>query len=1005
MKHILILVALFVVVLHQPCSVRAQADILSISSFQDCISVDPSARFNGTGNFLNCATGIENEYDTVTIMDLRLQAGTTGPEVFIINMTTLRPVNSSSQTSDNPSGCSPDFSGDGTVIPTDCQLTDTAYAIRIESTEYIYYYDLEIDETVGIPYCHVVHVADTLTQTCNSPLYSGFNSGYGQYTASCDTRVQQIVPCAGSASPGVDSSSAADCAYWMDRFSTDNIHKILTGKESDGTAAPLADIQEYSAAHTNTDCVNNVGEYRCIRTEFSSDILRKPGPPHFRADPIPSNDWNDYSSLALGEVLPSASWTNRTLAIPSPLPLGLDQSGSFNPKGRLQILNCLGKCEANRQNCYNGYDTPGTAGALRSNGTVLESFGVDIGMFALGPACTVLRAQLNPQVAMKVTLSVTDLSTQITTTVVTDNVRPGSQESDDLKQIGFEIVSVGSLNNVLGPPLGGAFLVCGDAAATYTSAAGKSYKYSPKTDLFNPPVGKTDLPDAFFPSMRTQMAPKDFVDDVLYNPWENIIATAETDTTVYYPSNRYMSYNEVCDANGETIIDGSGRECVEYKYMWYYVPPNALHTIGRGCGQLGITDAFWNVVSQVGQNTVSQFATDVCNSDPFICAPGFQANIQVQQYNAVDGTVQNSTRVDNLAVTGCMASTAWEIEHITGGTLLDPSDTGGNGYWDSAQGYRPASTSFTGQRLTDQEERFSHHVHDVITKSYMPPDYTPTKPNYWFQKESGTQFVDGFRVYYAPDANRAAKFSLSFEMTVYFVGKFLAYGDVVPSGMIVQDGCAPNPNRELFSSLVIQVMNTGKTNGDYTLTIDCPVTTLVTPIPATLSFVNVAPGNLSDAQFFSLQPFEDDDPADATDDCILTLTATADVFSVLDVQDMDGCNYTLRNITPSPPPGNPYVPNPGQTGNKCAFCDFQCWHDTSGILGCFCFWFIVVPFALFLAMLTITIVMWLRHRVKNAEAIKAGKEARAQSERDTKEKMDALVNPVTPAAGPPVNPR
>lgn len=998
-----VLVALLLCVLYHPSGVRGQADILSISSFQDCVSVDPSARANGTGKFLDCTGQFANEYDTVTIMDLRLQAGTTGPEAFIISLTTLRPTNSSSQTSDDPRGCSPDFRGDGSVIPTDCQLTNTTYAIRIESTEYIYYYDLELDETVGIPYCHVVHTADTATKVCNAPTYKGASSGYAGFTASCDTRVQQIHKCTGSGSPRSDN--AADCAYWMDRFSTDNIYTILTGNLSPTAGAPFATIQEYSAAHADTstnECtVNNPGEYRCIRTEFSSDALRKPAPARYKADPITYGDWNDYSSLALGEVLSAGSWTNHTLAIPSPLPLGLDQSGKFNPKDGLQILNCLGKCESNKQNCYNGYDYPGiNTRTIRTNGTVLGSAGLDIGMFALGPTCSVYRAQLNPQVAMRVTLTMTDLSTNITTTVVTDNVRPGSQESDDLKQIGFEIISIGSLNNVLGPPLGGAFLVCGDAAATYKSAEGKSFKYSPKSDIINPPSGETNLPDSFFPNMRTQMAPKVSVDDVLYNPWDNIIATAQTDTKVYYPSNRYMSYNQVCNANGGTIDDGSGRECTQYSYMWYYIPPDALHTIGRGCGQLGVTDAYWNVVSNIGQETVSQFAADVCNSDPFICAPGFQANVQVQEYINATGSQVSSTFISNLAVSGCMASTAWEIEHITKGTLRDPNSPGGErgGYWRTAQPLEPGSNEFSGQRLTTQESQFSYTLHDTITSQYTPPDYIPEHPNYWFQKEYGTEFVEGFRVYYAPNPDRAAKFPLSFEMTVYFVGKFLAYGDIVPSGLIVQGGCATDPDHELFSNLFVQIKNTGKTPGDYTLNIDCPPATLVTAVPSTLPFSNVTAGTLSEAKSFYLQPYADADPTLATDDCILTLLPTADVFSVLDSQDMQDCSYTQRDITPTPPPGNPYVPGPGKNGTSCGFCDFQCWHDTSGILGCFCFWFIVVPFVLFFTMLTVTGVMFFRHRVKNSVAIKEGKERRERNQREGYEKM-AMMTPMKEVPG------
>jgi hypothetical protein len=1011
-----------------PLGVAGQAEILSITSFQECINVDPSAQnpaSGGVGNFLNCSTDTPGTYDTVTIMDLRLEAGSEGAQVFIFDLTTVRPINSSSQSSDNPKGCSPDFADDGSVIPSDCQLTNTTYAIHIDSTEYIYYYDLTYDSTYDIPYCHVVHISDTVTKACNQPTYTGGGSPYQQYTSSCDARVQEIDCAVGSV--GVGGNDPAHCEYWMEKFSTENIYKILTGKNSDGS--PADNTREYYAAHTVNDCTTDPGTDRCIRTEFSSDILRKRSPPIFNPIPAKPNSWDDYSSQQLGEIFPGAAWTDHKLAIPDPLPFGLEQSAIFNPDNKLQILNCVGTCNANKQNCYNGYGEPGVVASpgvdasLRSNGTVLNAGGVDIGMFALGPSCSVFRAQLLPQVALVVTMSVYDLSDPMTppTIVITDNIRPGSQESDPLKQIGFEILSVGTLNGVLGPPLGGSFLICGDEKAKFSMDAGgpRTFKMNPNFDLLNPSKGEQHADTTnFFPSMRTQMAPASEVDNVLYNPWENTIEktvnATGVDTTVYYPSNRYMSYNEVCDVNGGTIDDGSGRTCNPLEYMWYYLPPDQLYTIGRGCNQIGITDDYWNVASKSGQQLVSQFAADVCNSDPFICVPGFQSSVGTQIFqsqnvdtNGVATPVNKTKRFGiNAAVTGCQAATAWEIQHITKG-----DETNALYEYFTASQNPPSNTLNPGVTgfLNEEEEEFSSYGVRFLSKNNMPPNYTPESPNYWFQKESGTEFVGSPRVYYKPTEAAADKFPLSFEMTVYFVGKFIAYGAIVPSGLIDQSGiCAPNPNFPSESVFNVSVINTGRTTGDYNMEMNCPPETNVVPQFPVLTFSDVPANSTSPPQTFVLIPSGSENPDGnvGQDACILTLIAVGDVFSILDTQTQDGCKYTVRDINSSLPPTPSYIAPPPTNGTKCKACDFQCFHDRGGLVHCPCFMLIVVPFVLFGVTLVITGGIYLKHRVQFNDQVKEGRKARVDRDQRIHEEMKAsMTRSLTPAARlPPATP-
>lgn len=975
---------------------HGQAEILSISSFTDCVDIDPSSlKGNGTvgmGKFLDCSTSDPTISDTVTVMDLRLLAGSTGPEAFVIHLTTLKAQNSSSQSSSDPQKCTPAQFANGDVDPTDCQLTNTTYAIHIDNTEFIYYYNLELDQTFDIPYCHLIHIADTDTAACNKPKYSGTGgSVYGSYTANCDARVQQITSCTGGVGSGMPDNDAGDCAYWMDRFSTDRIHDILTGKDSAG--GPSQFIDEYYAAHSSTDCTSAPGESRCIRTEFSSDVLRKRAPP--TQNPLSSpNGWDDAASASLGEIFLGAAWTDHTLVPPDPLPWGLDQSGMFNNDNTLQILNCLGSCAGNKQNCYNGYGEPGVAPSLRANGTTLESSSVDIGMFGLGPQCAVYRVALLPQIAMRVTMTVTDLSDpgRPSTVVTTDNVRPGSQETDPLHLIGFEILSVGSLNNVLGPPLGGVFLMCGEEGSEF-SAEGRSYKMSPAFDLLNPPPGDQHYPaDDFFFNMRTQMAPDEYVDDILYNPWENIINQSVVNGNAvyeYYPSNRFMSFNAVCNANGDTIENDSNRTCplTPTNGMWYYIAPENIGIIGRGCNQIGITDSYWNVASAPGQQPVSQFAADVCSSDPFVCVPGFPSNI----LPALNITNRDVSFTD-LSVTGCMAANAFEILHEVGdGDLLKYFRAPGSTDVNSVSG------------LSTEELFYSASMVQYIQTNYLPPGYNLNVPNYWFEKESDTAAVGERRVYYKPNdksggppnvnKKQPGAFPLSFEMVVYFVGKFVGYGQIVPSGYFNLTGCEVNNVTTQLEAFGVIVTNTGKTIGDYTVSVACPNASLLMPVDTPQDILDVPPNSTSAVLVFNLLPIPGTDGDKATDSCVITLRPKTEVFSVLDTQELGACVLISPNLTANPPPAPPYVPPGADKPITCGICDFICQHDnTAGLYTHICFYLIVAPLIAFGSAISTMITEYFYRWYKDSEKIKQGKIVRDKVHVETHEKIEGLIN-------------
>lgn len=927
---------------------RGQAELLSVTSFVECVDIDRSARDPTTqqgraGNFLDCTPTSDPQStgsDTVTIIDARIIAGSSGGNsAFEVNLTTVTSDTTPPTSSTDGGKCQLNLVG-GVPQPTNCKVSQHPYSIVLSSSEYIYYYDLTADESVELPYCHVVHFYDTASAKCDNITYEGSGGNtYNKYTQTCSARVERIPGCK-TGSTGANNASP-QCERWMDALSTRNIYGIMTGKNPDQT--PF-NISEYYAAYVGAAaCVQN-DTRRCIRTEFSSDALRKPAPPMYTGfgGGIP---WDDAASIRLGEMFGGAAYTLHDLALPSPLPLGLDESPAFQSTtgapGDLQVLNCVGPCEATQQNCYNTYDAT-EPDAVRANGTTLESEGVDVGLFGLGPACRVYNVALTPRVAVRITATLRDLVTNETFVVSTDDVTPGTQAvSNDTgvpKTFAMEIVTVGSLNNVLGPPLGGAILVCGGPIQQEVRVGARSFPAYTRFDLLDPPTTQpppTDAPPFF--NMREQMAPFAEVGNPFYNPWGAVLARADADSDGalgFYPSNRYMGYSDACAAPARDPADT--RTCDQTNVMWYYVNSENRRFIGRGCDQLGITDMFWNVGANGGQTTASQFAADTCNSDPFICAPGFSSAFAFENRTLAAGNTTEYHYVPvDAPVTGCMASTAFEIAREVpmppGFGFADEYDPANYaGYW-NAFGQPELLHSTLG--VVDQTYSLATTIN--VLENYVPRGYNPTRPNYWLQTDETP------RLYFKPDntvqtpAGAAFSPELSVEVVLYLVGKFVAFEDAIPAGRINQGPCVTDTTFAVLSSQQVTVTNLGTIAGQYQVNVACPprsqiyapVASLVVPPTGTLP-----PGNESVPVtiYYDPNPDFEADPDKPVEPCQLTLLAL-NTASELDQQNVI-CNHTFIDQNGTEPAPAPFFfpNNTGWSGKNCRCMDFACWKAFRG---------------------------------------------------------------------------
>ncbi len=935
---------------------NAQSELLSITSFVACVEVDLSALNHQTGvgqngSFLDCTPTMDSDStgDTVTILDMRIVAGTwDGDSSLQIDLTTVTAQNTPPTTSPSGIACNINTDSDGLALPTDCALTTQPYSMEITASEYIYYYDLTLDESFEFPYCHVMHYYDTASATCDQIKYAGGSNEYNQYTETCSARVELLPSCYNSGT-GANTGSP-QCEMWMSLLGSRNIEGIMSGQYNNGTDF---NISQYYSAYTPGDAGCDVeSTQRCIRTEFSSDALRKPTPVLYPQAPINLITWNDKFSVEVGEIFPAAAFTlHEDFPLPHPIPYGLDESNTFaDANGDLQILNCVGPCLAGTQNCYNTYDAntqaTTTNEAIRTNGTILESEGFDVGMFALGPSCSVYNVAVTPRVAVSITVSITNLDTNVTTVITTNNVNPGARTTDEPHTFALEIVGVGSLNNVLGPPMGGAIILCGEPIEDLLTAGGVSYAAAVEPSLLNeatqPPSMANKQP---FLSMRTAAAPYDELQNPLYNPWPDILANDIAPSFAFYPSGRYASYQYMCqndtdsDGRNDDADPADTRTCVDENYMWYWVGPQNRNTLGRGCAQMGITDMFWNSGGIQGQTLANQFGAQTCNSDPYVCFPGFSTEVGFVALDDTNTTTQFTFGYS--PVTGCMASQAFEIARFIG----TPPDTysSRDEVEEFAEIWRaypfdddPNDLTFDEYLAEAPSRYYSLGMTTNILHNFMPFGYDSLQPNMWLQIDANTP-----RLYVEPsqtvDNPAMAAFTpaISVEFVVYLVGKFVAFEVVVPSGQINQEACTTNNEHADVSSQLVSVTNTGTTAAQYHLTVSCPLSSGVIPVTPDVWFPPnntdlLEPWNTSAAQIISYAPQPDFDPppGQVVEPCVLELLpASGDVFSSLDNQTVF-CNHTFTDVNGSQPAPVPFFGpnNPAWDNVDCGGCfNFPCY--------------------------------------------------------------------------------
>lgn len=974
-------------------TVRGQAELLSVTSFVPCVEIDLSAKNPTTGqgdegHLLNCTPTSSDDAestgtDTVTILDVRLLAGASfGDGAFEVQLTTVTSKDTPPTTSPSGTQCNLNLDENKIPQPTDCALSTDPYSIVFTASEYTYYYDLTADDSFDIPYCHVVHYYSTANKNCDKIKYNATTSEYNQYTETCSARVERIPNCV-TGGTGANVASA-QCELWMNLLATDNIEGIMSGLFANGTVFNISQFYQAYATESSS-CVANDTQ-RCIRTEFSSDILRKPSPP---MEPFFDNEvkWDDLWSVEHASIFSGAAYTLHDLPLPSPLPYGLDQSGKFEDNtGDLQVLNCVGKCQANQQNCYNTYEAR-DADAVRANGTTLETEGFDIGMFALGPECRIYNVAVTPRVAVTVTVNVTNLNTSVSTIISTNNVVPGSSTSDDLRTLAMTIVGVGSLNNVLGPPIGGSILVCGGPLANTLQAGGMTYKAQVQTSLLDDPSQPPTPGPAPFLNMRTNAAPFEELANAQYNPWTAILEYANQtgdDAKAFYPSNRYMRYQYMCindtdsDGRNDGAVPEDTRTCTPNDYSFYWIAGQNRRTIGRGCQQLGITDQYWGNGAGAQQTLSSQFASDTCTSDPFVCVPGFASDIGQKftgthnfSLHEINGTV--AFDVGYMPVSGCMATTAFEIAREIG--VPPTSYTGSHeaDHWANIWQQFEFNTTSLFNRIEFGDTYYSLGATSHILHEYIPPAYDYNAPNYWLQQDDGTP-----RLYYKPSQTvsnptiAAYTPTISIELVVYLVGKFIAFEDVVPSGQILQTDCTQSANYTALSAQQVSVVNTGTFGAQYHLQVTCGIFSNIDTTTPDLYFPanrsdTLAPGNISLPQtieYFVRENF-DTDPDIPVEPCVLLLLAISDVTSVLDQQTVN-CTHTFMDSNGTEPAPVPFF-GPNSTGWKspnCGCWDFPCYKQHRG--GTFaspCALLIAIPLLCGAIAATAALIMYIVNRV------------------------------------------
>jgi hypothetical protein len=952
--------------------VHGQADILAVTSFRDCVQLDPTVQGKAVlGQQLDCSalTG-ESDPPPVTTLDLQITPGLTDGSTFDIDLSVvLNDEGGSSTTSQSPTQCTP--TDPQTQL---CRATQTA-KMRIKTSKPVFAYDLDRFTSFEIPYCYasLVQFEQFQDSQLRSDSTATGRDRLGTAQFGCQSTAQYTASCGiTSASPVAPSDAALTCMinqntalksmlYRMqqpypkidDSMPQNQFATYLPGrsKNFDGTDeriildmgfgfgdVPISYPNNRLAECDFNDCQGNI-YFPKISTEGDPDTACcDKSVTDFDTQGYCENRNNDIRVPAL-RPMPSAfgfgpvNLANAQSDDTALFTRNVSTTAKKVWKGETEEMTFVGcaspSCAANK-------DARRVIGTNENEAAkqFVESSSYQISrhlILPIEPGCSVYRVDVDARVIIDVEIEVTvqvpganpgDPPVEKSETLSLNNFNVGESSSSLAKLIRARFENIESVNSLVGPSISGYVVVCG------RDGADDNPGYIDMRELIS---GKRGVPVSEVPLTE--------------NPWPTIIETwnenAEVDSntpprTHFFPH----PFDYVQPGVGRGKAGGSGLQDDFGQSFWYFVPDDvASKEWGTGCNQVGVKASFSSSVS-------NQDA--MCRLPPHECVPGIGKFYAGGRKTSVPCTVSSM-----FMFTSGMQSEAQQ-QFIAEGSRF-------NFTLDQAKRFMP-------------NDEFSTADPSSATLSSAPL-YDSEQPNFWLSGPAP-------RLMYQPSGSQTLASTVTAELVVDFVGSFVQYEDeialaklVFPAGENGTVGCktVQDTGNETIAVSVENLSQPGAgVASSYRVSLVCNETqsglSVVAPVSGAFLVNDLPPGATSDELTFVVAQSGVNAQSGT---CVMTLASATDVVlaPIMQIADID-CSIQLQAISPFPSGANGTAVLP-MGDISCSQCDLSCKARNGGIWGDPCFLTIVIVSLCILGAVAATPIMflifWTRNRARTLD--------------------------------------
>ena len=931
--------------------IHAQTDILSLSSFQSCASVDsryfnPSTANNQT-TYINCSTDTDS-LPTVTVVDMRLEPGIGAGDSLVFNITVVPDnINNNDPSSTTTNEC--DVSDPETQV---CRTTSTA-VINVVSTKIVYKYTLQ-KTLFTFPYCYgsvalfeqYKNVKESCKQVCTLD------------TTECEQYgVTSCLPIQYSYDPTLVmiknklntlKSNSNGETFKISTFKRVQQPYNRTPLQCTNFNSNVLNVAEAISANGCAPLINfpNIGG-REFALSFQGN-LRNITTPYADTQCPP---YVDPSVTYCRKTLSGANQTsydnpNVDVRIPSFLPMPSVFGMTPKPMTRNLIDDPVEYAEDVIEP-VNVTNIDSTLGSI-SYGCVGYSCGanqdlrrieeVESNIFqetsylntinsivSLGPQGILYSIVPEPEVFAEVTVNVT-INGHTETLVINNFDASGSATSSPYRFVFGRIENIQTPNFIIGPSISGGIMLYGQEGT-------RSF------------INMQCLIDGVTCDDDQKVNSSGFSETT--NPWDSIMKNAQTDfggkRTNFYP-HPYDYVKGDVSTNGKTsdkYLPGDHGQT-----FWHYVNLTALtNQFGSDCNMIGQAS---------GANSAQQNANLYCNLPAHSCLPGLGTQVNGGLKTALGCRV---SQFMNLA-SGLYDGSAIPFPYGDGVANSETTDFFLNLMKTSALPFMPTNRFLT-QNTTG----------GGTIKSL----YDPTNPQFWLGYGNGGQ--GGTYLYYSPTTSDAQEYqtNIAVELVLDIVGgTFLQYEDSVAKSTIdtalsqcqlIQGGSAevyvyvtnPVQSSVLDQPTSYDLFLNCNNNVDSNILFD----TLVNPISVSLN-----PGESKYVNFTVLEE-SNNLPSINQIECVATLQYQTLAAAISDEKAINcGFSFNIYNASIYNPGG--VTPNNfnNQTVKCTGFCNLSCYINAGEAWKSGCFWLIVIVPILIVLGVIATIISYIVLRGK-----------------------------------------